>query len=265
MHKHYDFGLIIQRVGVYLIVAVAIFALDGLDFFNPIKRHVESIYVSSHSLSTEISKGLFLPWNSITQYQQNQTQIRNLQEQLAQTTVDQNQLLQLQQENQALREQLDAPLPPNWQYIATPLLGIDSDTALIGVGQAQGIVEGDALVYQDHLLGRVVSTSANMSQVRLLTHPESRVAVKVRAQTSVDGLVIGENQELVLTQILQTSEIAPDQLVVTSGTDNFLPGLVVGTIREVNPDSQAIYQQAKLATLIDPKTLQTLFIVRGME
>ena len=101
----------------------------------------------------------------------------------------------------------------------------------IDKGAQDGIVEGQAVIDEDGLVGRVDLVSARDARIRLVTDPLVSVGVRVQA-TNETGIVTGRGDgPLRLEMFRATEPVREGDLVVTDGS-RFPPGLVVGTVAE---------------------------------
>lgn len=101
----------------------------------------------------------------------------------------------------------------------------------IDKGSNDGILEGQAVIDEDGLVGRVDLVSANDSRIRLITDPLVSVGVRVQ-DTNETGIVTGRGDgPLRLEMFRATEPVREGALVVTDGS-RFPPGLVVGTVAE---------------------------------
>lgn len=264
--QRYQIGQTLQRVTLYLIICLGIFALDGMKVFSPVKGQLERFYLVLDQTTDQLAQIVTKPWEAILNYPQTLEKTAQLEARLLQTYQDRNRLFELEEENLALREQLNAPLPANWDYRTAKILGSSDGLVYVSVGSNQGVEVGDSVVYKDQLLGKLINVSERLSQMRLVNNSDSRVGVRVRSTTErIDGIVLGKNGEIILTQILQINLIESDQLVVTSGMDGTKPGLIVGIINEIRSDSQGLYKEATVTPLVDINHLDTVFVIRSAD
>ncbi len=165
----------------------------------------------------------------------------------------------LQAENRNLRQQLEAPLPPGWDFLPALVLGWDR-YLLIDKGVNDGVKSGMAVVFKEQLIGQVVEASAKTARVRLLTDPDSKVPAKTIKNSR--GLTIGAfGNRLVFSRVLQKEPLTEADLVLTSGEADFPPNLVIGKIGLVNSKEGEIYKEAELIPLLDYSKLENVFVV----
>ena len=100
----------------------------------------------------------------------------------------------------------------------------------IDKGSNDGIVQGQAGVDEDGLIGRVDLVSADAARIRLITDPIVSVGVRVLA-TNETGVVSGMGDgPLRLEMFRATEPVYEGNRLVTDGS-RFPPGISVGTVR----------------------------------
>jgi rod shape-determining protein MreC len=101
----------------------------------------------------------------------------------------------------------------------------------IDKGSKDGIVEGQAVVDEDGLVGRVDIVSANAARIRLVTDPIVSVGVRVLS-TNETGIVTGRGDGPLRLEMFRAKEpVFEGDRVVTDGS-RFPPGIAVGTVFE---------------------------------
>lgn len=171
----------------------------------------------------------------------------------------------LEEENNVLRMQLEAPLPPDIRLLPARVVG-NSRFLYIDQGERSGIKIGSGVVSQEVLVGVVVEVATHTSKIMLLTDPESKIPVKT--QRAALGLIVGGDNKLLITRILQDYSLDIDDLVGTSGDQvkdslpNIPGGLLIGRVSKIIKDNKEVYQQAEISPSIDYKLLTHVFVVR---
>ena len=146
-----------------------------------------------------------------------------------------NRALQLQAENQSLREFVQlAPLPK--QKLVTARVIADTGTAfgdalIVDAGDTQGITDHFIAMSADGVVGRVVAVGHHTSQIVLLTDSASRVPVVIE-NSRHRGLLVGDNRPQPALDYLPDGVTAAqgDRLVTSGHGGLFAPGLPVGIV-----------------------------------
>ena len=107
----------------------------------------------------------------------------------------------------------------------------------LGAGEDSGVDAGMTVVGSSGVIGQVVSTTAGTATVRLLTDPQSGVAVIVQSNRA-EGIVRGSLEGLLyLEDVDSESEVVVGDVVVTSGLGgSYVSGIIVGTVVSVEGD-----------------------------
>jgi rod shape-determining protein MreC len=160
---------------------------------------------------------------------------RQLRAQLAQAQGWHDQLAAAQVENERLRAVLgirtDPPLPHVAAETISDSRGPFANTRLANVGRDKGVTEGNPVVSEHGLVGRIVGVSDHVSRVLLLTDAESHAPVLLvrtngRAILSGDG---GSTPKL--DYVRASAALREGDRVLTSGDGGVFPrGLPVGTV-----------------------------------
>lgn len=117
------------------------------------------------------------------------------------------------------------------------------------------------------LVGTVVEATAESARVRFIVDARS-VVIAVDQQTRALGEVRGQvGGGLVLVNVPLTEQLAIDDTVVTAGitvaddASRYPAGLLIGRIRAVEPDPNALTQTGFVRPALDPSDLERLLIV----
>lgn len=156
-------------------------------------------------------------------------------------------LAQVELENRRLRQLLHFVQEPSYRFISARVVGDTSGafirSLLIDAGKWDGVKEGQAVVNEQGVVGRVIEVGDHSARVLLLTDINSRVPV-ISAESGIRCIVAGNNQEHPeLTYLLDESNIKSGEHVVTSGDGElFPPGLEVGKVYK-SPNDGKFYVQ----------------------
>ncbi len=155
---------------------------------------------------------------------------------------------------------------PENRYLAANVVGWDVSPFLRSVwiarGSNDGLVRGMPVVTERGLVGRLVEVFPTMSRVQLIIDPEA--AVNVRLQTSRAEAVTAAqpNGELWVELISQDVQVAPEELVVTSGLGGgYPPDIPVGQVVSVRRRDYEIFQQAVVQPVVDFDRLYIVLVI----
>jgi rod shape-determining protein MreC len=160
---------------------------------------------------------------------------RHLKTELTQAKATQDQLESLQVENARLRAVLGIRTDPPLPHVAAETIadsrGPFANTRLANAGRDKGVAEGNPVVSEHGLIGRVVGVSEHVSRVLLLTDAESRTPVLL-VRTNGRAILSGDGGESPKLGYLRTAVgLKEGDRVLTSGDGGVFPrGLPVGTV-----------------------------------
>jgi len=163
------------------------------------------------------------------------SQNHQLRADLAATQSLKDDVLRLQAENDRLRALLgvrtNPPIPTQAARTVLDARGPFANTRIADAGADKGVIEGNPVLSEHGLVGRVIGVAAHASRIMLLTDLESRVPV-MTPRTNGRALLTGDGGPSPKLDYLRTHD-APrvGDRVLTSGDGGVLPrGLPVGSV-----------------------------------
>ena len=192
---------------------------------------------------------------------------------IAQYEIMENELNNLRQENQRLKELLDyADTVEEYERVTAPVIGrsqgIWFNQFTVGAGRNQGVEEDMAVINGAGLVGRVTSVSANTCKVTAIIDSTSDVSViveRTRDYCFVRGLLEagGGDDTMELYFLPMGNDLVPGDVLVTSGADGVFPrGLSVGSVLEVSRSSEdAEDRDALVSPTVDFLRLEEVVIL----
>lgn len=215
----------------------------------------------------------------------------NLDSALAEITALRQRVEQLEQENSQLRvveseyirirQALDLQTDtPNITTVMGQVVGKGSNPAfddlIIDVGSDDGIRVGMPVRSSRGLVGQIFRTTANASQVVLLTDASVRVPIRL-SQARALGVVRGGGTGGLLTLefVALEASLAVDDVVLTAGLQGTTPeellanrfprDLVIGRVIKVERSDAALFQKAIVQPDVDFFSLDTVFVITDFE
>ncbi len=175
-------------------------------------------------------------------------------------------------EMQALRDQFETTsvktgvlLPARVIGFVGFLPGISRPTEIVlDKGKVDGVRVGQAVIIKDNLAGKIEKVTDRRSQVALLTKNGWSFTGKT-TKTNAQGLVVVDGGDIFLRNVVLSDELKKKDLVVTKGDQKingvgFPPDLVVGEIVSVDKKASALFQTARVRSLVDITGISTVFI-----
>jgi rod shape-determining protein MreC len=197
---------------------------------------------------------------------------------------DAEETLRLREENAKLRSQLIALEEEKktwelWQQVRSDLFAdlprgtaarviagdpsVQRRSLILDKGSNDGLHQGQTVLAQGGLVGRLVQVSAQTSQVLLLTDPFSVVDVldqTRRARGTLkgarDGLSLGGEY------FLARDPLQAGDLLLTSGQDGMFPkGIPVGVVRQLQKDESGVFYRASVEPVVQFKRLEIVEVI----
>lgn len=170
------------------------------------------------------------------------------------------------QENESLRAELNiSNRPPAEDTVAATIINRSINNligeALIDQGANAGIQEGQAVMSQGVLVGKISQVFSTTSIVTLVNAPNASIQAMLTDSQAL-GLVYGRANSLLLTEIDQGVTIKEGEIVQTSGLGGTIPkGLIIGEVDHVTSQSGQSKQEAVLRTPINFDHLRLVFVI----
>lgn len=188
------------------------------------------------------------------------------------------QLVTLQQdsmENDRLKSLLNAKesaagQDPIYARVIARDPGVWFNTFVINVGTTSGVQQNMAVETGDGLVGRVYEVGANYAKVLCLIDSRSAVACLIE-RTRDEGVMRGkieaysDTPECNMYYIPKVSDVAPGDVVLTSGTDTLFPkGLKVGTVTQVSRDQDSSERYIVVMPSVDFQHIEEVLVLRSV-
>jgi rod shape-determining protein MreC len=138
-------------------------------------------------------------------------------------------------------------------------------TLTIPRGPRDGVADGMPLIAPNGVVGHVIEVWRNGAKVRVLTDPESAIAVRPITHP-VTGIAQGHagSGELTVDDFGADAQVEKDDEVVTANIANSLypPDLAVGKVTAVEAQSAGLGTSARIAPFVDFGELQFVQVLR---
>lgn len=135
----------------------------------------------------------------------------------------------------------------------------------IDQGSKAGVKLGQAVVFNDNLVGKIVAVSEKGANVQLLSDPDSKVAAFSQGlEGKAKGLLVGQfGTDILLDKILHEEKVNVGDLVYSEGTEgNLARGLILGRVSQVLQRENEVFKQAKIQPVFDIRDLELVFVIR---
>lgn len=245
-------------------ISLVILILENYHLLSPIKSIGYSITnpisFGLYTTNANLQKQFYFIYNLRIAAQEN----RALRQQLAQLLSENANLKKQLSETQSLLSQNQHLNPRIYELIPARPIGLDRYLR-IDKGTNSGIQIGQAVVYNDNYIGKIIQASEKNANIQLLADPDSKVAVfsqglEGKSKGVLEGLF---GVEVIMDKILHEEKIVKDDLVYSEGTEGYLPrGLILGRVSEVIEKRNEVFKQAKVKPTFDLRDLELVFIIK---
>lgn len=256
---------------VFLLIFIVSAGILGLSFLGK-TRGIEGFL---QRISYSVGGGISSIFQNLPLISQNQN-IKKLQEEnllLASKIIDRQ---KLERENQALSDQFQTAKPKSYILLPAKILGMlnfipnisNPSSLILDKGETDGIKVGDAVVFKNNLVGKVVRVTAYLSKVDVVNNSSS--SFTARTEKGALGLIKGLGDLMVLDNVLMSDALSKDDIVMTLPNQSMdgagVPSdLVVGKIISIDKNPSAVFQRAEVKSLINFSSLSTVFIITGIK
>jgi rod shape-determining protein MreC len=249
-----------------LVVAALLVFVHALGWFSPIEAGIADVprpFVFVFESAGSGVKSFFGIFSSVHNLKNTNAQLQAQNVQLEEEVAG---LQQASLENQALREELSYRSTTTLKLISANVIGKNpggfAETVTIDQGTHDGVKVGDAVLAQGVFVGRISETTDFNAQVLLVSDPQSSIDAKIGASGDTGVLDGSFGSGMTISMISQTSSISQGDEVLTAGlTDNTPPGLLIGTIGDVESGKNQLLQNASVVSPLDLRTLNFLAVV----
>lgn len=134
----------------------------------------------------------------------------------------------------------------------------------IDKGSASKIKTGEAVVFEDNFIGKIIDVSPLSSNIQLITDPDSKIsAFSQNKEGKAKGVLLGQfGTDILMDKILHEEKIAVGDLVYSEGLEGFLPrGLILGRVTQVLERENEVFKQAKVQPVFDVRDLDLVFVI----
>jgi len=242
-----------------LVLVLFLFSPPGRGLFLRVSKPIMTILVQAGQTTIAVPARFFASLSDInTLIRENE----ELTKKVRQLEAERAFLVEKERENEILREQFKFLQNQHLNMIAANVIGrfVDLQYLILDRGNQDGIRQGQVVLYQGWLVGKIVEVNPTTSKVALVSNPSLVVPV-ISQETRQAGLVKGElGYGLIMEEVPKEKPLQVGENVVTSGLGGEFPkGLLVGQIQKVISSSADLFQKASLSS-IDLRKLEIVFV-----
>ncbi len=205
-------------------------------------------------------------WTQVSTISKENEQLRSL---VSSTVVDYVALTRLQNENSALRKELDFVRENKVGLVIAKVVGrqiLNRSALVLDRGSRHGLAVGQVVTVGGGIvIGKLIEVYESQATVLLLTDPRSQLAVTSATINGTNGLVVGQTgNSLLLDFVPQTIPLTENDLIVTSGLEDNIPaGLLVAKVGQIISKDNDVFKQARLIMPIQYTSVENVSIIVG--
>ncbi len=175
-------------------------------------------------------------------------------------------LKELERENRELRELLGSSYYEQFELRLASVIGRTKtdwkSTIFIDKGKNHNIKIDMPVISQSGLIGKIIATSRNFSEVRLINDPNSSVAAMIQ-KTRETGVIQGIGDiTLNMDLIPKEAEIEIGDIIITSGLGGIFPkGILVGRVYDVKNLDYKLYKFVEVLPSNNFEDLEEVLII----
>lgn len=257
-------------LAVLLVLSLALTILYGREgedgVLHGIQSSAQSLMQPAAHLGAAIGTKTESLGDSVEEMKADPETIKELKEQNAELREQLAQAEEYSQEAKRLEDLLDLVNAYHADGVAASVVGRSVDawdqTVTINVGASSGVSAGMTVMGPSGVIGQISSVKENASIVRLITDPQSGVAVLLQSNRK-EGVVTGSLEGLLYLENVDSEVVVQvGDVVVTSGMGgSYARGLMVGIVVQVEQDGGVETRKIVVAPNEDAGPLQEVFVV----
>lgn len=253
---------------IFLLFSLTVLFFSSTGFLKPVGTFLQPVFIPIQSFTYGTYAKIFGFGNN--------SEIQTLKAQnlmLTQKLVSQEKMIA---DNKALMDQFKTQNPKSTNLLpANVIAALDfipgvsiPDNLIIDEGENDGVKVGEAVVYQDSLVGKISKTSAYTSNIELITNSSSSFTAEA-LNTQAAGVIKGQGGGgMILDNVILSDVLLKNDTVITKGDINLNgtvlpPNLVVGKITSISKNPSDLFQKAKVNSLLDFTNLEKVFVIVG--
>lgn len=168
-------------------------------------------------------------------------------------------------ETESLVDSYNKLSPKTYDLLPARLIGVNR-YLIIDKGSEDGVSLGQAVVFKDNYIGQIIEVGPKVSQVILVSDPDSKIAVFSQGNGGRSkGILQGQfGSKLLMDKILHQEVVGVGDLVYSEGTEGKLPkGLIMGKVIEVLERQNEVFKQAEVEPIFNITDLDIVLVMRN--
>jgi len=191
-------------------------------------------------------------------------EVESLRAQVVSLTLDQRELIELRELKGALRYVETESIQ---NFVSASVLSKDPgnwyENFVIDAGSEDGVTKNSAVINGSGLVGMVYDVGTDWAKVVTLIDKRSTISFSsVGIIAPYDGQIIGSADHILRGQIFDpTAKMSPGDLLVTSGLGIFPKGIVIGEIKELIDNRDALLPEVVVEPFVDFQSIKKVMVI----
>jgi rod shape-determining protein MreC len=134
---------------------------------------------------------------------------------------------------------------------------------LLNKGVRDGVSEGDIVVTAEGVLvGKIQTVMQNFSRVTFISDSDFKITVKVLS-SGTSGIARGAlNEGMYLDFVIQSDDIKEQDILISTGNDQFPPALIVGSVDYVETNASQIFKKVRIRPAVKDTRLGRVIVIK---
>jgi rod shape-determining protein MreC len=250
---------------VILVLSFALFVLDSGAGLSSIKGVARSAFAPIGKIGTTFSAKLRRPFSDFGEFRSLLRNTGNLETENLRLKSEISRLEEAARENEALRREIGLlPRGVSRRTIAFVIGRVGAGpygTLLIDRGGEAGIKEGDLVLSNGIVVGRISQVSGNTAEITPITNVNAVLPGLLQESRGI-GIIRGSLKGVVLSDIPLDAPVKEGETVVTASIGNVIPsGFFVGTVEEVKRRPGDLFLETTIKYTVRLSDVDTVTVV----
>lgn len=231
-------------------------------------RIVLEIIEPFHIIATSTANWLKKTWDGYIRLVRVKEENLKLKKDIAELEAINRHSLEIEKENQRLKELLAFRKILSTAIISAQIIGKDVTSwfrsLILNKGTRDGVRINQPVVTHKGLVGKVIRTTPSTARVELITDKNSRVAAMIQ-KNRVEAILCGQSGPICIMEYLdRDADIQAGDYVISSGMGGIFPkGLMLGIVSKVEKKSYGLFQYAEITPQVPFSMLEEVLILKA--
>jgi rod shape-determining protein MreC len=255
------------RPHFFLVILILFFAiLNPFGFMNPVKEKTQIIFSPAYLTFGRIGNGITAFLKTFSSIKKLNDENVSLKQKNLELQSKNTQYKEVEHENDLLRKEIGFMKNSKLSLFPAKIIARNPsgaiDTIYVDKGKKDGVKEGQAVITQGFLVGRVKQVNNSTSEILLITSSSSKIPVVLQDSRGT-GLLQGGLKGLRIEDIPLDFSIKEGESILTNDMGQIIPkGIPVGQIKKVISGESEIARSAYVDSPVAFQRLEMVFISR---